>query len=227
MTAVFQRNGRPRLALVGNAPLRNDLAERIDACDLVVRCNEAKTLGGYSGTRTDVLCITNTGVPARRIIAERSVRKEPRFPGLSEVWFPRDSGTHLRYLRASGSDIPESEFDDCSDDLLEANDLDGVRVTRFSEESNEQVFDRLRRESRRGFICPSTGFLALWHILERPEYVSFGKFLFGFTFKFWEGHPAAAERRIVEELCSTRDDLHFTPVSGGFFASLRRRFQRE
>ena len=218
--------GRRRLALVGNAPLKSDLAGQIDSSDLVVRCNEAKTLGGYSGTRTDILCITNTGSPAERIIRERSVRKMPRFPRLSEVWFPRHSGVHLQRLRALGSDFPESELEDCSRRLLEANSLDGMRVTHFSRESNERAFERLHQESPQDFICPSTGFLALWHILEQPEYAAFDKFLFGFTFEFWEGHPAATERKIIEELCADRDDFQFIPVSESCFVSLCRRFRR-
>jgi len=209
VTTVFQRNRKPRLALVGNAPLKRDLSQQIDSSDLVVRCNEAKTLGGYSGTRTDILCISNTGAPARRIIDERSVRKA-KFSFLSEVWFPRVIRTHLRYLRASGYNLPESEFDDCSARILEANDLADARVTFFSKDFNERVFSLLRQKSRWRFVCPSTGFLALWYILE--QYASFDKFMFGFSFKFWDGHPAAAEKQIVEELC-IRDDFYFVPVS--------------
>jgi len=40
---------RPKLALVGNAPPAYDLSAQIESCDIVIRCNEAKTLGNCSG----------------------------------------------------------------------------------------------------------------------------------------------------------------------------------
>lgn len=44
---------RPKIALVGNAPPTYDLSAQIDSCDIVIRCNEAKTLGANTGTCGD------------------------------------------------------------------------------------------------------------------------------------------------------------------------------
>lgn len=201
--------GKRRLVLVGNAPLDNDHTQLVDSADVVVRCNEAKTLGQRSGTRTDVLCVCNTGAPAARIIAERSIQRIPRFPSLSEVWFPRHSPTHLRHIRESNFPAPEAEYLDRTEDIMAANGLEEVVVSRLSQAFNERVFGYLRRKSPTGFACPSTGFLALCHILEVRQYSPLDKLLIGFTFKMWWGHPARAERRFVERLCEARTDVHW------------------
>ena len=203
---------RRRVALVGSAPLARDMSLLIDSCDIVIRCNEAKTLGGHAGSRTDVLCVTNTGSPAQRIIAEQSIRRSPRFPGLSEVWFPRESHVHLRALEASGFQISSSEFEDRSQDILTANGLgDDIAVTYFSADFNERIFASLKQKSADPFVCPSTGFMALCHLLERDDYETFDKLILGFTFQMWEGHPARAEQRFIRALCSRRPDLHWIP----------------
>lgn len=206
---------RKRVALVGSAPLGKDMSSLIDSCDVIIRCNEAKTLGGHSGSRTDVLCVTNTGGPAHRIITEQSIRRSPRFPDLSEVWFPRDSYTHLQALNASGFQIPPSEFEDRSQDILTANALNDVVVTHFSRDFNERMFASLKLKSADPFVCPSTGFMALCHLLERDDYAAFDKLILGFTFQYWEGHPSRAEQRFVRALCSRRADLHWIPCHTG------------
>lgn len=198
---------RPRLALVGNAPLRTDFSRMIDDCEFVIRCNEAKNLGGFSGTRTDVLCVNNTGATARRMIREQSLRRAPRFPDLKEIWIPRVSEVHLTHLRKAVTGYPESQFDDHTDELLSSNGLTDLPVTRFTREFNLRVFNYLSRGARARFICPSTGFLALGHILESDRYAGYQKQMFGFTFEMWWGHPADAERDFVARTCAKREDL--------------------
>ena len=196
-----------RLALVGNGRVGKDYSRFIDGCDLVIRCNEAKNLGENVGFKTDVLCITNTGAPARRLIDSRSVQRQPRFPGIKEVWFPRDSGVHLGWLERLNLRYPRSEFVDIGDRIIQANDLEDVRVRRFSRDLNRVCFGSLARASRKPFVCPSTGFMAFVYVTRSGNFDGFEKFLFGFTFEMWDGHPADSERLLVHEAIASRGDI--------------------
>ncbi|MBK7806449.1 MAG: glycosyltransferase family 29 protein [Saprospiraceae bacterium] len=188
---------KPILALIGNAPLQKDFSSTIDSFDLVIRCNEAKTLGTNTGHKTNILCISNIGAPSKRIIAEKSVTKLLKFPELSEIWFPRNAESNI----------------DNSKIIIEVNKLFDVRIKYFSKEMNERVFKKLAVFSDFDFVEPSTGILALCYILEQPEFDKYEKYLFGFTFEMWEGHPAKAERLLIKSFCENRNDLIFVPVS--------------
>jgi len=188
--------GRPRIALVGNAPIKHDLSGQIDSCDLVIRCNEAKNIGPNTGSKTDVLCVNNSGEPARRFINCQSLRKERGFPNLSQVWFARGGGYFLRL----------------SEEIITANDLQDVSIRYFSKELDNLAYDQFRRYGAAEGLVPSTGFLALLYILQQKEFEHFEKYVFGFTFDIWFGHPAETEMKIIEAYCRSRDDLHFVPA---------------
>jgi len=186
-----------KLVLVGNASLNKDMSAFIDASDVVIRFNDARTLGVKSGFKTDILCVRNTGGPALCFIANKSVKKYPKFPDLSEVWFPRNGDTFTEY----------------SEKIIESNELCDVKIRRFSKELNNKVFEKLVVISKSEKIYPSSGFLALSYILETSEFDQYEKYIVGFTFDMWEGHPAKAERILVETYCKQYKDLHFIPVT--------------
>ncbi len=184
------RTRRPRVALVGNAPLRRDHSHAIDSCDVVVRCNDAANWGPHSGQKTDVLCITHTGEPAERFIREQSLRRLPRFPNLKELWFFRKDPQWM-------------------DAIVAANDLQDIPIRRMTPEQMKQIERGLRGVSAYDFSSPSTGYLAFQYILQAPEFEGHDKWLFGFNFQTWLGHPGHAEAWMVHRLCATRADLTF------------------
>ncbi|MEZ4909288.1 MAG: glycosyltransferase family 29 protein [Saprospiraceae bacterium] len=188
---------KPRLIIVGNALLKKDLSKFIDSSDFVIRCNDCISFGGNTGTKTDVLCIRNNGAPALKFIKNKSVNKLPRFPNLSEVWFPRFV-------------LPEFDY---KDQIISSNGLHGLRYRSFSKELNEKVCENIRIESKREIVVPSTGFLLINYILEEPEFNCYDKFIAGFSFEMSFEHSSNIEKNIVIRLCNDRSDLHFVPVS--------------
>ncbi len=198
---------RPRLALVGNAPPQYDLSSQIDSCDLVIRCNEAKTFGVNTGTKTDILCVNNSGAPAYRFIAQKSLRKHPKFPELTEIWFVR----------------PYKDCIDLAMQILDSNDLSDISDRYFSDEMNKRAYDQLCKYAKMEDQHPSTGFLAFWYILEQAAFADFDKYIFGFTFNMWHGHPEQAEMKVIESYCKNRDDFFFVPVES--FWKLKRRIK--
>lgn len=103
------------LIVVGSAPLEIDLARFIDACDCVVRFNNCKNYGGNSGSRTDVLFLSNSDDPANHpslafMLKKRTSREsEQELPYLTragQVWFIRPPSAQLTaFLK---NDVPDT-----------------------------------------------------------------------------------------------------------------------
>jgi hypothetical protein len=143
---------------------------------------------------------------------------------ISEIWFPRNSVFHKAYGKIAAPSYPETEYDDLSERLVRSNGLSDFRRKFFSFEENRQVFEILERSSSRAFIMPSTGFFAFHHVLNDPEFRAFNKYMLGFQFRGWSGHPWAAEKDLVMSFVSS-GDLHFIDnrLKSFFFAAKHKR----
>ena len=100
---------------------------------------------------------------------------------------------------------------------------------------NERARQQLSLHSKMENQHPSTGFLAFWHILEQEAFEDYDKYLFGFTFNMWYGHPEHAEMKVIESFCKNRQDLFFVPaeplwklkrkLKGAYFYNLMKKIQ--
>jgi hypothetical protein len=191
------------LVLIGAAPCSIDYSPLINHADLVVRFNECKQFGGNVGTRTDILCISNMGSPARRYIAQRPMRGlEPL--RTAKIWFPRNTDVCLDHVSRMMEEDPglrsawrDLDFRDYSAEITEANDLGHGGIERFSKELNARVFRSLERPGDLPFFAPSTGILAVARVLGDPAFADHRVHLVGFGFAGWTGHPWRAERAFV------------------------------
>ncbi|MFZ4554431.1 MAG: hypothetical protein ACOYNQ_07820 [Burkholderiales bacterium] len=205
------------LVIVGNALSPLDYSPLIDGAEKVLRFNECKQFGGRVGTKTDILCVTNTGLPARRYIEQRPFLSFDAVRS-AVVWFPRDSGAHLAHLKQINQTHPrldaevlERELRDLSDDIIAANDLSGCAIERFSSDINDRVFKELARLGAPRLSIPSTGILALERIMKDPAFGDYRIHLLGFGFSGWNGHPWSAEKALVADYVRL-DRLAYYPV---------------
>jgi hypothetical protein len=194
----------PTVVIVGNAPLGYDYSGLVDAADVVVRLNDCKRYLGRSGTKTTILCVNNSGVPARGYIAQTPLLTNPLCGGVGEFWFPRDMHTHLRWVRRVRHDR-DHEYQDLTDGIVAANRLFTKTLVRGSAAMNDALYTTLQTIERangvpdRSFECPSTGALAMAWALADPRFREHRVVLVGFRFEGWEGHPWRAERQWVDE----------------------------
>jgi hypothetical protein len=200
-----RRSGHvPTVVIVGNAPLGYDYSALVDTADVVVRLNDCKRNLGRSGTKTTILCVNNTGVPARGYIAQAPVLTNPLCRGVDEFWFPRDSSTHRAWVSRIRPNR-DDEYEDLTDGIVAANRLQGKTLVRCSAAMNDALFTALQTIERGdgipdgSFECPSTGMLAIAWSLMDPRFHAHRVVLVGFRFEGWEYHPWRAERRLVEE----------------------------
>jgi len=187
------------LVVVGSAPLQIDYSALVDSADIVVRFNDCKNIGGASGYKTDILFVNNTGAPARRYIAERPFAQKSCCQSAT-IWFLRDSGIHHRHLedmRSYFPNYPASEFDDLTDEIIKANQLQERQTFRASEAFNADFFKKLSSLTTTPFITPSTGILGLEHVMENPVFANYKIHVIGFGFEGWKGHPWSAEKKLI------------------------------
>jgi hypothetical protein len=145
--------------------------------------------------RTDLLFATNIGRPAQRFCERRS------FLGLAcNICFVRDEGVHREHFEQVRSLYPEysdADLDDFSEAIIESNHLNRETVLYVPKQVNRLTFSKLEAISERPFYCPSTGIVAIEHVLSCPDFASFDKHIVGFTFEGWDGHPWNAERALI------------------------------
>lgn len=193
-----------RMAIVGSAKFSLDQSENIDKCDFVLRFNECKNFGYYCGERTDAICVTNTGIPADRIITSKSILRSKYYKSLSEVWFPRNCDVHSKHFPADYSDKTKR--------IMVSNNLTDKKIIRFGKAFNIFVFDLLKRHSSTAFKCPSTGIFGILYSLYDVRFSGYDKYIFGFRFQGSDWHPWESEKNIVMGLCHSRLDLHFVEM---------------
>lgn len=185
-----------KIAIIGNANITKDYSKEIDACDIVIRCNDAKNYMKNTGSKINVLCIRNIGVQIEEKFCEtKSISHIKDHPMLEEIWFPRF----------------KKNTRDCSAEILRSNNLMQKKVTNFTEELNESLEVKIKAYCSEKNIIPSTGILVLWYVLNNPKYTGYDKFIYGFSFDMWLGHCVKAERILIEKWCKERKDLHFVP----------------
>lgn len=193
-----------KLAIVGSSEVKNDQSEQIDTCDLVIRFNECKVYDKNNGKKVDVLCITNTGLPALRISSGNRILNSPFYHMISEIWFPRDARTHTRHAK--------EDFYDESKRLVESNDLSRFTIVKFSAELNLYIFDQLKR-CNMPFNCPSTGFFGIMYVLTQKRFAEYDKYLFGFEFTGYHCHAWESGKYLANIYASTREDFHIIPTA--------------
>lgn len=192
-----------RIVIVGNGQVAAGAAATIDAADFVVRFNLSRNTG-QSGTRTDAVAVCNTGRPANEMLDGPEWRESAPVRASREIWSVRDP-EKFAGLRPQLA-ISHPELDDFCDDRTED-------FARFAAESgklhriipaavHEAADVALAAHSPGAYVVPSSGLVTLFHVLSTPEYSGSDIFLTGFSHEGWDGHPFAAERRLVAGLAA-------------------------
>ncbi|MDD2662764.1 MAG: hypothetical protein PHD19_03285 [Dechloromonas sp.] len=201
-----------RMVILGNAPMKFDMTQYVDASALVVRFNECGNYAKGTGTKADILCLNNFGKPAEQWITRKTIQKLPFISSVDEIWIPRVADillTHrIAYKELTGDrHFDKDKFRDLSNELISSNGLGEKKIVRFSEELNKEVLDNLKSLSPVDFREPSTGILAISHVLSEGRFSGYDKIILGFTFEGWKGHPWSGELLLVKKYMEERSNL--------------------
>jgi len=204
------------LIFVGSAPLSKDFSAFIDSCDCVVRFNNCKNYGRNTGTKTDLLVLNNSGNPdtmrtLRFMLEPRTEaevnRKLPYLHRAQEVLFARPPASFLADFvktRIQQGPLKENELSelrpnrDLAAEITAAQQIPAKKTSPLpSEEFYCDVWDKLLAFGSTDAFAPSTGIMGIERVLNNPRFAEHRKFVTGFSWNMWEGHPAELERQLV------------------------------
>jgi hypothetical protein len=185
--------------IVGNGEIPEGAAAVIDCADLVIRFNDCRSVGA-GGTRTDIIAVCNTGRPPRQMLSSQTWRQSPPVSQAKAIWSVRHPEKFAEMRQPLLALYPE--LDDFCDDY-------SGEIRRFAEETGKthltvarDVYERLDKSllaySPAPYVCPSSGLLAIAHVLEAAEFSDDQLFILGFGHQGWHGHPFDAERRLID-----------------------------
>ncbi|MBA3449220.1 MAG: glycosyltransferase family 29 protein [Pseudaminobacter sp.] len=185
-----------RLAIVGNGPVADGLAEQIDASDMVIRFNEPAGGPDRIGIRTDILFLMNSGKSMQARLSTPDFWRSPYFAGASRVILPYHPSIIAKYhprpnilsrLKGRKADWTAETLEMCG----KAGKQAIVLPPEFYEESCEALGIAPAARNR---VFPSSGFLgiryALLELATPPEDIA----LYGFSWQGWKRHDWGAER---------------------------------
>lgn len=185
--------------VVGNGEIPEGVAEVIDAGDLVIRFNECRSFGA-GGSRTDVVAVCSTGRPARRMLASDVWRASQPVVDCGAIWSVRDPQkfAEMRPLLK----VSNPELDDFCDDM-------SVELSAFSVGQGKQHYivpraiheavDAALVDHEPGdYVVPSSGLIVIAELMRNPAYAGSSISIAGFGHQGWDGHPFAAEKRLVD-----------------------------
>lgn len=173
------------VAIVGNAPDMADLSSEIDACNMVVRFNNAPGLGRWDGKRVTHLALVNRGGQPQEWVKDNGFDSMIALRSASEVIFPfpllQDGPSGLCWTQEMT--LALAPFD--------------LRPRTLDEDIHDAAREALRAFGAIDPICPSTGYLVAFDLLRRhPDWTIA---IYGFGFTGWPLHPWSAEHSWFQE----------------------------
>ena len=188
-----------QIVIVGNGEVDEKAARAIDAADFVVRFNDCRNFGA-AGRRTDAVAVCNTGRPARAMTMDDSWRMHPAVVAAREIWSVRDPQKFAALRQPLQQSHPE--LDDFCDDhtpafeaIARASQKRHVVIPASVHEACETALSAFESGAH---VCPSSGMMVIFDLMERVDAADATIRLAGFDHAGWHGHPFAAERRFVD-----------------------------
>ncbi|MEQ1950021.1 glycosyltransferase family 29 protein [Mesorhizobium yinganensis] len=206
---------RKKLFIVGNGVLLEDMSERVDACDAVMRFNEPKASIGMSGTKTTWLFVCNTGKPMKRRLDNPDYPTSPivqaaglvilAFHPISiEKYAPKVS----LWAQMKGR---RTEWTWASINLFGgAGKMVAILpVTDYEAGCRELGLEPSTLVERRTY--PSTGYFGIRYALEQCPADQWDVEIAGFSWQGWQKHAWADERSWLERKVAERN-IHVWPA---------------
>jgi hypothetical protein len=206
---------RKRLFIVGNGVLLEDMSERVDSSDAVMRFNEPKASIGMSGTKTKWLFVCNTGKPMKRRLDDPNYPTSPivqatelvilaSHPIVVEKYAPKVS--LLARIKGRRTEWTWA----CINMFGNAGKMVAVMpVSDYEAGCRELGLEPSLLQKVRTF--PSTGYFGIRYALEQCPADEWDVEIAGFSWQGWQRHAWADERSWLERKVAERN-IHIWPA---------------
>jgi hypothetical protein len=187
---------RPCVAIVGNGPVAEGLAARIDASDMVIRFNEPAGAPERIGTRTDILFVMNSGKSMQRRVSDPAYLASPAFVEAHQIILPYHPSIIARYHpKPNLLSKAKGRKADWTADAIAVFGAAGKPVTVLPTQFYEACCEELGiSPDKRTTLFPSTGLIgiryALYELAAPPDAIG----LYGFSWQGWKRHDWQRER---------------------------------
>ncbi len=203
-----------RIAIVGNGELPPGTARLIDRSDIVIRFNDCRSLG-LGGTRTDVVAVCNTGRPGREMTEGAEWRESDGVRQAAAIWSVRDPAKFAEMepdIRARWPELTDFcvDYTAAFAAIARAGGKSHVVIHREVHERLDVALEAYKPEP---YVGPSTGLVAIAHVLETVSGEDDEVAIAGFGHQGWSGHPFSAEKQLVETLAVARRLKRISPTS--------------
>jgi hypothetical protein len=199
---------RKKLFIVGNGVLLDDMSERIDGCDAVMRFNEPKVSIGMSGTKTTWLFVCNTGKPMKRRLDNPDYPTSPIVQATEMVIFASHPIVVAKYSKKQSLWARlKGRRSDWTWASLNMFGAAGKMVAILPVSEYEAGCRELGLEAstlvERG-VYPSTGFFGVRYALEQCPKEEWDVEIAGFSWQGWQRHAWVDERSWLERKAAER-----------------------
>lgn len=191
-----------KIIIVGNAPVETDFSDEINSSDLVIRFNEPtkSNFNVNTGTKTDILCVTNLSAPGRTFAKYRKLINLPFIKELKEIWFPRPTRKPANQVWFKPWSRQVFRKTDYSKFIISMNSLTNKNIIYFSDQLYRECCHTLNISDNFDLYEPSSGFLAIQYVQQRFDLIVHELLLIGFTFSGSDTHPWQKEKKEVLKL---------------------------
>ena len=190
-------SGGRHIVVVGNGEVPDSAFSAIEGADIVVRFNDCRSAQA-GNVRTDVVAVCNTGRPAKAMLGSSVWGDSEAVRRAGEIWSVRDPRRFAALCPQLAVSHPELDdfCDDYTDGFAAFAAASGKRHRVIGEAVHLAVDAALGRHQPGPYIVPSSGMIVIADLLSSgsPDRIS----IVGFSHVGWEGHPFAAERRLVD-----------------------------
>ena len=189
---------KTKIVIVGNADVITDFTNLVDNADLVFRFNSCRNYKINTGSKTDVLCVSNTGSAAKRLAFFYENTNPDFIYDINAVWFVSDLLSlkkNFFYLMTNQKrKVEYSKYI-----ISKCNFKSGVE---FKYLGNEFVKNSLNNLLSKGSVsvkpyAPSTGYLVLDKLLNDSDFNNSEIILIGFSWEGWKRHPWVLEKKTI------------------------------
>jgi hypothetical protein len=188
------------VAIIGNGPLPNGLAERIDGCECVIRFNEPPHGVEQAGRRTDLLFLVNSGATMQRRVQDPAYLETAAFEAARRIVLPYHPLIIARYHpKPNPLSRLRGRRADWTAPAIEVFGRADKQVTLLPPQDYDAACAALGiAERERTRLFPSTGFIGLAYAVRRYPPPDWRVKIAGFAWQGWKRHAWEAERAWVE-----------------------------
>lgn len=197
--------------IIGNGKVHNDITSLIDKADIVVRFNDTNNYAENTGTKTTFWVLSSNKFLINQHISGSQVLGNKEKIAIKEMirntqsllfsippFYPVQPETQKNMFKRIVSEDRKERIEAVSSFLQHFESTE--HPFRIIEFPNKYIFDIAPEIWAPNWTCPSNGYLITRMFVDDATYYKHKKYLVGFSWEGWEGHPWILEKLCLEKM---------------------------